>query len=228
MKKLCLIFGVVALFAACKNENAEKAATEASTAVSTTTGDEGKKDGLKAAIYESETLMPGGMGTTTTKVMFDDYGKKTRTEIKSAISFGGKSMNTSVNSLMVDGYVYSWQAGAKSGNKFKVDDSKFDPGNTDFSRLSDEMKKKLNFKDEGTETIDGRECKVGSFSAEQMQGKIWMWKQIPIKMEMNVVGKTVTSKLKTLDENPSFPAGTFDVPADIDFKEMTLPATASK
>ena len=85
------------------------------------------------------------------------------------------------------------------------------------------MRKKLNYKDEGTETVNGKECKVASFSSEQMKGKVWMWKQVPVKMEMSIVDKVVTSTLKNLEENPSLPSGTFDVPADVEFREMSMP-----
>ena len=86
----------------------------------------------------------------------------------------------------------------------------------------------INFKMEGKEDINGKECTVASFSSEQMQGKVWVWKQIPMKTELNVVGKTITSKLISLDENPSIPSGTFEIPSDVLFNEMQLPATAEK
>lgn len=226
MKKILFIFSVAALFTACKNNAAPASDSSEPKSVISDIKDAVTNNGLKSAIYETETIMPGGMGTTTSKITFDDYGKKSRSAINTAMSFGGKSMNTSANSLMVDGYAYSWQSGAKTGNKFKLDQSKFDPNN--LANMTEEMKKKLNYKDEGTETIDGRECKVASFSMEQMKGKMWMWKQVPVKMEMTMMGKVVNSTLKSLEENPSIPAGTFDVPADIEFKEINLPSTASK
>ena len=227
MRTYILILGAMIVFASCKNNQGNAESKDSSTVIADVK-EAISNDALKSALYETETLMPGGMGTTNTKVIFDDYGKKSRTEIQTAISFGGKSMNTSSNSVMTDGYVYTWQTGSKSGSKFKLDESKFDPNNLDFSRMSEELRKKMNFKEEGTETVDGRECKVASFNAEQMSGKVWMWKQIPVKMEMSVVGKTITSTLKKLEENPSISAGTFDVPADIEFKELNLPATAQK
>ena len=49
-----------------------------------------------------------------------------------------------------------------------------------------------------------------------------------MKMEMSIVGKTVTSTLKNLEENPSLSADVFAVPADVEFKEMNMPATAAK
>ena len=78
MKKLILIFGTFALFTACKNNSTEKATTgdaaTATTATSETTAT--PTDRLKSAIYETEMELPHGMGVTSTKVQFDDYGKK--------------------------------------------------------------------------------------------------------------------------------------------------------
>lgn len=229
MKKLILIFGTFALFTACKNNSTEKATTGDAATATTATSETiaTPTDRLKSAIYETEMEMPHGMGVTSTKVQFDDYGKKSRTEMKSTISFGGNAKLSSVNSILTDGYVYTWQSGTKTGSKIKIDESKFDPKNTDFAQLSEEMKAKLNYKDEGTETLNGKECRVGSFNAEQMKGKIWMWKQIPVQMQMDMMGNTLTSKLKNLEENPSFPAGTFDIPADITFSELSTSQTAA-
>ncbi len=220
MKKTVLIIGIVALSAACKNSvtsNSSESNSVVSEISEATTNDD-----LKSISYETETIIPGGMGTTNSKVIFDDYGKKSRTEMTTTMSLGGKSMNTSYNSLMVDGYVYSWSNLAKTGNKFKLDASNFDPANTDFSKLTDEMRKKLNYKDLGTETVNGKDCKVASFTTEQMQGKIWMWKQVPVKMEMSMMGKVITTNVKDINENPNIPAGIFDVPSDIQFKEMNI------
>ncbi|MEN9447652.1 MAG: hypothetical protein RJA25_942 [Bacteroidota bacterium] len=230
MKKLLFIFGAIAILTSCKN-NGTTNATENNAATNAETkiiDSENHGDALKSASYEVETTMPAGMGTTKTKTIFDDYGKKSRTVIQSSISFGGKAMNSASNNLLLDGYVYNWQTDQKTGMKFKLDETKMDLKNTDFSRLSEEMKKKLNFKMEGKEDINGKECTVASFSSEQMQGKVWVWKQIPMKTELNVVGKTITSKLISLDENPSIPSGTFEIPSDVLFNEMQLPATAEK
>ncbi|HMV15198.1 MAG: hypothetical protein IT275_04855 [Chitinophagales bacterium] len=226
MKQLLLALCTVLIFTACKNNTttAEKSTTEN---VISEVKEAITNEGLKAAIYQTETVMPGGMGTTSSTVSFDDYGKKSHTVVVAAISFGGRSMNTTTNSLRLDGYVYSWQTGNKSGMKFKIDESKFDPNNLDFSSMNEKLRKELNYKDEGTETVDGKECRVSSFNSEQMKGKIWMWKQVPIKMEMSVVGKSVTTTLKRLDENPSFSAETFALPSDVEFKEMTMPSTAA-
>ena len=48
------------------------------------------------------------------------------------------------------------------------------------------------------------------------------------KMEMDIMGKTITSKLKSLQENVSIPALMFDRFTDVEFKEIEIPATAAK
>lgn len=223
MKNLFLIAVAVFLFTACKTNSSEDNNKESSGSVISDAIDAvTPSDGLKSAIYETEMDMPGGMGKANSKVIFDDHGKKTLTQITTAMSFGGKTMSTIATTLLVDGYAYSWSNVGKTGTKIKIDDSKIDPKNLDVSKLTDEMKAKLKFKDEGQETIDGRVCKVGSYSIEQMNGKVWIWKQIPVKMQMSIGGNVITSNLKNIEENPSIPAGTFDVPSTIEFKEMSM------
>ena len=73
-----------------------------------------------------------------------------------------------------------------------------------------------------------KNCTIYSFSAEKMQGKIWQWKGVPMKSEMNIMGQTVTTTVTKVEENPTFPAGTFDVPSGITFIEMATQAATAE
>ena len=106
MQKLILILGVIGLFTSCKNK-ATSGTTEPTSVVSEIK-EAVASNGIKSVHYETETTMPEGMGTSTSKITTDDFGKKSRTETVTAMSFGGKSMNTTSNTLMVDGYAYTW------------------------------------------------------------------------------------------------------------------------
>ncbi len=226
MRNIFLVAIIIALFTACKNNSTDQPGESTNTSSTSVDVTSAPAENIKSVMYESETIMPEGMGTTTSKVYTDDFGKKVRTEAITSISFGGKSMNTTSNMLKLDDYAYTWSNMSKTGSKIKLDPSKFDPNTTDIATLTEEMKKKMNLKEEGEETIDGKSCKVFSFSMEQMNGKMWSWKGIPLKMEMAMMGKTVTTNVKKIEENPSIPAGTFELPSGIEFKEMQLPATA--
>ncbi len=228
MNKLFLTVGTALIFAACNQTKPGSESTETKSDVTSSEVAVNKDMGLKSAMYEAETEMPGGVGSTTMKITFDDYGKLKLTEMSMNMSVGGHAMNNNTKSLMKDGYVYSWVPGAKTGTKIKLDISKVDPKrDMDFSNLTDEWKAKYHYKDEGTETIDGKECKVGSYEVESFKGKVWMWKQIPVRMELTMSGKSITTNVKNIQENPSIPAGTFDVPADVQFKEMNIQREAS-
>ncbi|HQV76940.1 MAG TPA: hypothetical protein PLJ42_01070 [Chitinophagales bacterium] len=229
MKKLFFVAFVIATFTACKNNATTTNGEQANTASNTSGA--GVSDILSSTpslLYESETVMPQGMGTTKAKVYIDDNGKKFRMEAVTSISFGGKSMNTISNSLKLDEYVYTWSNMGKNGNKIKVNPSEIDPNTTDFASLTEDMKKKFSLKEEGSETINGKNCTIYSFSAEKMQGKIWQWKGVPMKSEMNIMGQTVTTTVTKVEENPTFPAGTFDVPSGITFIEMATQAATAE
>ncbi len=228
MNKLFLTVCIALLLSACNQNKSTSESAETKPGTSSPEVAMNKDMGLKSAMYEAETEMPGGVGSTTMKIIFDDYGKLKLTEMNMNMSVGGHTMNNSTKSLMKDGYVYSWVAGTKTGTKFKLDLSKADPKkDMDFSNLTEEWKAKYHYKDEGTETIDGKECKVGSYEVESFRGKIWMWKQIPVRMELTMSGKSITTNVKNIQENPSIPAGTFDVPSDVEFKEMNIQREAS-
>ncbi|MDB5227267.1 MAG: hypothetical protein JWN78_1460 [Bacteroidota bacterium] len=232
MKKIFVMAGAVIIFTSCNQKPTTSSTSETAATKTTETSSSAAPKGqyeFKSGILEAETIMPGGMGTTTMKITFDDYGKLKVTETNMAMSMGGHHMNTTSKSLVKDDYIYSWSSASKAGMKFKMDPSRMDPKkDMDFSKMTDEMKAKLHMQEVGNETIDGKDCKVFTYEAETMKGKMWIWKQLPLQSEMTISGKTITTKYKSFRENPSIPAGTFDVPSDIEFKEMNLPATASK
>lgn len=108
--------------------------------------------------------------------------------------------------MIKDDYIYIWQEGATSGTKMKMDPSKFDPKNADFNKLTQEMKDKLKIKEEGTEDVLGKSCKVISFTLDDERtkgatGKSSVWKGIAIKSQFGIAGQTMLMEAKKLDEN---------------------------
>ena len=169
------------------------------------------------------------MGKVTTTKYFDDYGKKELTKSATAISMMGKEINSVSYSMMKDDYIYIWQEGAKDGSKMKMDASKFDPKDANFDKLTQEMKDKLKIKEEGSEDILGKTCKVISFTldderAKGATGKTAVWKGIALKSEFGMLGHTMLMEAKKIDENPSFSANQFELPANVTFKELNIPA----
>lgn len=237
MKNIFLFLSIACLFTSCKNntdsanatvkESADKPASEI--AVNNLNGE---RYGIKAAIVESEMSMEK-MGKVISIKYFDDYGKKELTKTATAISIMGKEINSVSFSMMKDGYMYIWQDGATSGNKIKIDASKFDPKNADLEKLTQEMKDKLKIKEEGTEDILGKTCKVISFIFDDERvkgasGKTSVWKGIAMKSEFGVAGHNMLMEAKKIDENPNFATNQFDLPANVTFKEISAPTEEKK
>lgn len=226
MKKIFFIATSIFVFTACKNSTAPSGATS-ETAVSekastTNNVSDGRFDD-KSGILVTETDMMG-MGKSTLKMTFDDYGKKMLNEM--TMSMMGKEIHST--SLIKDGYVYSWSKDMPNmAMKIKLDDN-LDDKTIDYKNMSEEMKKKLNLKEEGNETIDGKDCKVFSFSVKEgMKGKSWVWKGLPVQSEMEMQSKKILTKFKEYQTNVSIPSSTFDLPSGVEFKEMNVNKTTA-
>jgi hypothetical protein len=218
MKKLLLIAAVVFMYTACKNNSTSENTKSGTNTSEKTTAAEAVPDGrfdFKSGILVTETDMMG-MGKSTMTMTFDDYGKHTLTEMK--MSMMGKDMIT--KTIIKDGYAYSWTQPLSMAIKVKLEDNP-DDKNIDYKNLTEEMKKKLNMKEEADETIDGKTCKVYSYSMKEgMSGKTYTWKGMPIQTVMNMAGKNIVTKFVSFEENVSIPSSAFDLPADVEFKEM--------
>jgi len=223
MKNLFLVLSAVFLFTACKNSatTTESESDEAKTETAASDAYKGRYE-FKSGVLETQTSMMQ-MGTANIKMTFDDYGKTQLTESAVSMDMMGKKINTLTKSLMKDGYIYTWaEPSMGAATKMKMSADKFDEKNMDFNALTEEMKKRFQIKEEGGETIDGKTCKVFSFTTEGMKGKTWVWKGVPLQSEMSVSGQTITSKFLRLEENPSLPASTFELPAGVTFNEVNL------
>jgi hypothetical protein len=226
MKKIQLISVLAACFfmlAACKQGTDKPADPGAEVKTETTDAPGAKgKYSLKSAKVTSEMELPGGMGKNTTVLYFDDHGKKEMRENTTSIAVAGKSMNTTTRTIIGTDYIYTWEVGKQTGMKIKLSD-RFDPSNMDYEKMTEEMRAKFKMKDEGTAEVLGKTCKVISFEAEGMKGKTYAWENIPLKVEMSMQGKTMVSEVTDIQENISIDASQFEVPADVEFKEMQMP-----
>ena len=135
MKNLFIIATLVVCFTACKqNKSSENNSANASTNSKTMVADDVKGDGLKSAIYETETLLPGRMGATTTKLLLMNMerhlGRRSSLLFRLGQIYDSRSEQYNAKRI----YIYL-KTDAKTGNKIKIDDTKFDPTKTDFSKL---------------------------------------------------------------------------------------------
>ena len=203
MKRIYLLSLIALFFFACNNETttddngANVDQTETSSIV---------KYPIESGIvkYENDVM---GMKTSLT-LYIKDYG-----DVECSVSeveMMGKKMT--MKSLVKDGYLYSLSVDQKSGTKMKID-SEFSTYSFD-TDLFEEKIDSLGGKKLGTEEILGKTCQIYSMMQEGAEQKLWVWKNMLLKMSAEQNGMVMGMEVKSMEETNNFPDGIFDIPAD--------------
>jgi len=179
-----------------------------------TTGNPDQIYGVEKGMVEYKMVT---MGMPTTMIMYwDNYGKKSYTE--SVMEMMGVKTKTF---MLNDGeFVYSWDGTTKEGTKVKVAKS----DNVNYNNLSKEMMDKYKMTKQGSEDIKGKTCDVYVMEFEGTKSKTWVWKGIAVKSETTAMGMTITTEMTKMEEGAEAPAGSFEVPKGVNFKEATASA----
>ena len=129
---------------------------------------------------------------------------------------GMGNYNTEI--LMRDGKIYSnaWF------DDEKKDEAKMTEGTPEinFLDLSDEIKKKYQMKELGTEEVFGKTCRVFTYKMKSLLRTVtykeWRWEGILLKMETKgALGANNSMMVTEFVENPKLPASTFALPTVI-------------
>jgi hypothetical protein len=179
-----------------------------------------QKYGMESGIITYEAALPQNMGSNKRVLYFDDYGKMEKVVTTTSISAMGQSMETVNHSLIKDGYVYAWSDDAVNGSKYKVNE-RFDPSMANYSQLSDEMKAKYNLAEEADESFMDKNCKVYTMDFQGVSGKVWVWENLPLKIQASAMGMIMTEKVVNMQEDVAIPSGTFDLPA-LEWQEIAI------
>ncbi len=161
--------------------------------------------------YATETM---GMSMETT-LDFDNYGKDQA--ITAIIELMGFKKTSKI--LNYQNYMYVLDMDAKTAIKSPADNVD-DIKEVDFDNIPQEMKEKYQIKELGNETVLGKTCQVFSMVDEGTKSKLWVWKNIPLKTEVEQSNMVVKMTAKEIDTNPNFPADNFKVPADFTISNM--------
>jgi hypothetical protein len=123
----------------------------------------------------------------------------------------GQSMETEVHMLIKDGTVYTWTGEEATGLKTTASQA-FDINALNFENISEEWKAKLQFKEEGEEKIDGKNCKVYSMDYEGSSAKVWVWQNMQIKSKVDIMGLSIFEKLVESNLDVEVDSAYFKVP----------------
>lgn len=190
-----------------------------------------KRYEIKSGIvhYEPQNLM--GMGTTTQTLYFDDYGRKEAVETVTESNVMG--IRTHEHAMRItDGYTSISYEIKKTVNG-KDETSKV-ATKSDIRELQEmaqmmamsldvnELKKNMDYREEGTESIAGVTGKKYSvaMNKELPDARVYgvMYKNIVLKSEMG----SISMKAASIEENVAVPASKFAIPAGYTVQEVNV------
>ncbi len=163
---------------------------------------------LETGIIEYKSSMMGFDATQT--LYFDSYGQRESTETHMEVM----GMKTHTITIVKDGIIYTYEPEKKTGTQVSATGG---PVQINFRELTDELREKMNIREEGTETVLGRPCTKYSVDdlSMNMKGYYWIWKGIPLKMDVDLGMSKMVMEALSMEENADIPAERFEVPAGI-------------
>jgi hypothetical protein len=211
--RLAALLITVSLIASCGGSSDKPGDTKAASADE---APKGSRFGVKAAICEGKLSMFGQ--NLDIKIYFDDWGAKTANETNGEM-MGTKKMQRNITK---DGITYIIDYEAKTAQKTMAQDNEMN-----FEGMHPDSLKAKGITEIGKETVNGKECTVyeldGSKAKEQsgmdVKGKFWVWKGLPVKMEM---GSLMSMELTKITETVP-PAEVFEIPADFKITDENTP-----
>ena len=117
-----------------------------------------KRYEIESAIMKRSSVMKTGLAILseqTTTQYFAEYGGKESAE--TVMSMAGQTLT--VFSMVKDGYVYSANMTANQGTKVNMADVMDDYKMVNYLDLTDDIKKKYQIEEKGSEQVIGKDCK---------------------------------------------------------------------
>ncbi len=165
--------------------------------------------GIKSGIIEYKF---SGSRTGTSTMYFDRYGKRSATYSNLTMNKeNGKSWT-----LNLDNMQYFWKEGSTQGMKMKNQMLDELIKINDIEKFAEETYEKIGLKPAGTETFQGKECRV--FKGNM--GKVLIWKGILMLSDMNIMGTTSRQELTKIEVNIPIKSSVFEIPKGVNFLDL--------
>jgi hypothetical protein len=177
-----------------------------------------KRYNLKSGVIRYEMT---GMQTGTAVTYFDDYGMKEATYEHFVVDLYGEEQVFDNVSYLIGFWQYNLdkQNGIATKSKNRtlaslVEDS--EDGN--LVMIGKELFSSMGGKLSGEEEFMGRKCEI--WELESMGTKIWVWENIPLKTETELMGISIRREAVEIEENADIPPSKFELPKDVEFIEI--------
>jgi len=164
-------------------------------------------------VYQSSGSMVG-----TETMYFDNYGMLEAKNTKVVMDMMGIKQEMDTKVIMDRNWVYSIDNKTNTASKLENPIFSMFPERTDAVNVGEEMMKKMGGKKTGTETINGNDCDI--WEIEQLKSKIWVWKSIPIKSEINAMGLSIIQIATSVEVDVTVSPNEFKLPEGINIQDM--------
>ena len=186
--------------------------------------DQANKFVLKSGYAEYELT---GSITGTKKFWWDNYGNKTRTEIKSTsiIKMFGTTTKEEQHTITITDENTIYSQDLINGTAYKSSNDEYeemaqemteDMTDAEIEQMGEDILASLGGERLGTEKVLGKDCEV----IKVMMAKVWMYKGIPLKSEAKVMRIETNETAVKFDENISIPSSTFIPDKGVEFQEV--------
>ena len=150
--------------------------------------------------------------TTGSRLMYwERYGYNEYAAQKSVTKMLGMEMTTSNYELTLGSTSYSWEENGpvqKAENPVADYFIEKETSSKELEEASIEMMKGLGFEKTGKGVILGKNCDIW----EGIGSKVWVWKGLSLKSEINMLGMKITETAVKIETNKSVPGRFFKVP----------------
>ncbi len=154
-----------------------------------------------------------GKTTGTETLYFDNHGKREALHRKTSTKMFGMTTTENILTITLDSIIYNINLEEKTGTRVVMP---FDPKNMDeeewkeWEEWGKQMMDDMGFEKTGEGEILGKKCDIW----EGMGSKTWIWQNLPLKTEVNLMGKWLTEATK-IDLNTKVSSAKFKVPDGI-------------
>ncbi len=164
-------------------------------------------------VYQSSGTMSG-----TETMYFDNYGMLEVKDTKATLEMMGIKQVTDTKVIMNDKWIYTIDNNSGDANKMENPLYSMFPEGTDLEKVGEEMMINMGGKKIGTETLLGKDCDI--WEIKKLMSKVWVWKSIPIKSEVNMMGMNITQIATSVEVDISVSPDKFKIPEGVEFKDM--------
>jgi len=163
-------------------------------------------------VYKSSGSMTG-----TETMYFDNYGMLEVKNTKASLNLMGIKQVTDTRVIMDADWIYT--INNNSGEATKMENPLYSmfPEGGDLEKASADMMISMGGVKTGTETLLGKKCDI--WKIEKLMSTIWIWKTIPLKTEVKMMGMNVTNVATSVEVDIKVSPNEFKLPAGVEFKE---------